>query len=736
MTPCFYYLYERDMHMSMFDEHYCLIAGPNTVGAFKSEKEIQYHLVNLSLGELCPVTIIYPDYSNDGGYRRVDTLRAYDFYVCNCRDDHQTRAEDCDALCMNIAECLDKINLGENQNCLATHVNNSFVFRSTEDGIEYLQFICPISNLIKFAFPIKYKNQVVCTIFVGQYSISAQPKTIRSSFTKSKNASCTRENHIGSKQFESETLLIRYIHDAISPEILNITKVIDENIRADIQQRIQGCLQTAEQNLSEAMVEVLAYDCASDMEDYATNVLNLFWQAVRSSYESFFINMSFSNVLLFTNDDFSSQDTIKRNLNSTILFHHYDSSPNIALEKLALDHISASQLCASKGERILASSTITKEELATCLLNAPQLLLEGCDFVFANNGIKSPYAILINHNISKINQEAIINSAKQIAANINYEMVSVLSKLSEHATKSILRIYRHEIVHQILALRTSLSALNPDYAVHLPQEKIANIFRDCSDCLFELSFMTENIKLFTGWSGTTAFGMGEAQTSKEIDIFRDVLNKHIVMHREVRKNKNLWFEVLGKTEDTHTISCHPLLLDLLLFNIISNAVKYSYAGTNIWFKYSTDSDKHNVQRLTICDYGPGIATDDSVYKLYYRGPDLANVETGSGIGLFLSRRLSTMMGITLYHECKKVSNYNVALMDAYIACVNDQDLIKHPELPAKKTVVNELLRLKKQKVYTQIVNKNIGEQKKEPSKAQILADITLPTFEVSFVLEI
>jgi two-component system sensor histidine kinase KdpD len=89
----------------------------------------------------------------------------------------------------------------------------------------------------------------------------------------------------------------------------------------------------------------------------------------------------------------------------------------------------------------------------------------------------------------------------------------------------------------------------------------------------------------------------------------------------------------------------PALLERILVNLASNAVRYSPAGQAVLLTASTHSDR---VELRIADRGPGIPpTDrDRVFQPFQRLGD-RDSHTGVGLGLALARGLTEAMGGTL-----------------------------------------------------------------------------------------
>lgn len=84
-------------------------------------------------------------------------------------------------------------------------------------------------------------------------------------------------------------------------------------------------------------------------------------------------------------------------------------------------------------------------------------------------------------------------------------------------------------------------------------------------------------------------------------------------------------------------------VEQVLRNLLSNAAKYSRAGTTV--EVVVDETPEGA-RVRVLDSGAGIRTEevDRLFQLYYRSPETAAKAGGAGIGLFVCRALVEAMG--------------------------------------------------------------------------------------------
>ncbi|GLV58877.1 hypothetical protein KDH_57050 [Dictyobacter sp. S3.2.2.5] len=111
------------------------------------------------------------------------------------------------------------------------------------------------------------------------------------------------------------------------------------------------------------------------------------------------------------------------------------------------------------------------------------------------------------------------------------------------------------------------------------------------------------------------------------------------------------------TQDQRQVSCNissqlyvyadPLRLHQVLMNISTNALKYSAPGTPLLFSAGRLPEQDKMVMISVTDKGKGIAPQDQtrIFQRFYRlESDMNSPVRGSGLGLYISRRLIEAMG--------------------------------------------------------------------------------------------
>jgi PAS domain S-box-containing protein len=100
-------------------------------------------------------------------------------------------------------------------------------------------------------------------------------------------------------------------------------------------------------------------------------------------------------------------------------------------------------------------------------------------------------------------------------------------------------------------------------------------------------------------------------------------------------------------EEPVHVGCDPMRAVQVLSNLVSNALKYSAAGTPVDIRLSVAGGTATVE---VSDIGRGIPADqlERVFDKFHRVEDPMRMTTGgTGLGLYIARELATAMGATL-----------------------------------------------------------------------------------------
>ncbi len=101
-----------------------------------------------------------------------------------------------------------------------------------------------------------------------------------------------------------------------------------------------------------------------------------------------------------------------------------------------------------------------------------------------------------------------------------------------------------------------------------------------------------------------------------------------------------------------------ILLEIVVQNMIQNALKYSPVTEPVNVQLSTD---HSVALVSVIDRGTGVATEDRelIFMKYYRAAGQG--VSGSGLGLYISREIARQNGGDLTLAASKANGATFCL---------------------------------------------------------------------------
>jgi hypothetical protein len=215
-------------------------------------------------------------------------------------------------------------------------------------------------------------------------------------------------------------------------------------------------------------------------------------------------------------------------------------------------------------------------------------------------------------------------------------------------------------------------------------------------------------------------------------------------------------------------------LQSALYNVVNNAIKYSYDNTIVSVDYFEDQEPESYI-FKIKNYGWYLNPKElRIYNKNFRMPAPERpggivddyVVEGEGLGLYWSKMVIRKLGGEIWHDCKRVSKYHVPFMELFFErCVhftlfrkmwdNLKESYEIPDellVPSYDEMMNEHIILQSigsegKDVYKKVNMWNIDIEKKKMkekikiikkkiSNLRIYTDISMPTYEVTFTIRI
>jgi CheY-like chemotaxis protein/AraC-like DNA-binding protein len=146
-----------------------------------------------------------------------------------------------------------------------------------------------------------------------------------------------------------------------------------------------------------------------------------------------------------------------------------------------------------------------------------------------------------------------------------------------------------------------------------------------------------------------------------LDIVKSIENR-VMMFESYAKRNNIELVFSANCEHYET-SVDQRMIEKVIDNLISNAVKYSYPNSNVYISLRCLPTKW---MLEVQDTGIGISkkAQKLLFREYYRGDNAINSKiVGSGIGLLLVKNYVSMHGgkVTCISQKKQGSTFQVTI---------------------------------------------------------------------------
>jgi len=185
----------------------------------------------------------------------------------------------------------------------------------------------------------------------------------------------------------------------------------------------------------------------------------------------------------------------------------------------------------------------------------------------------------------------------------------------------------HELKTPIAVTRLNLETLQKRRFDEQQQQKLITVTLQEVN---RLNSLCNNILL------ASQLDAGEYKISKnEVDISQ--LAKRVYFDFSTRYPAR---EIEAGIEDNFSVAGEELLLEMLMSNLIENAIKYSPKNTPVTISLFKS---HNGLAFSVADKGQGIAVAerDKVFDKFYRvGNETTRTAKGTGLGLYLCKQIA------------------------------------------------------------------------------------------------
>lgn len=255
-------------------------------------------------------------------------------------------------------------------------------------------------------------------------------------------------------------------------------------------------------------------------------------------------------------------------------------------------------------------------------------------------------------------EDGLIAGLLNLAVLLSSRLTVRFENLAQAQLVKSLRLYKHEIVNLTDGVNRAINDyLGSPYLKEIEDAKIQAVYRDASGTLSMFRFMSENIGILVNKPIPPDKG--------PVTIYSKVIYKWENIRRVDAREKAC--DIVYR-KSLISVWTDVRYAELVVYNLLTNAVKYAFYGTKIYMHCSNEpAGRH---KLSVENYSFSISPEDEerMFDIGFRGEDaIASYPEGSGIGLWIVRTVMELLGgeVSLQKPVC-LSDFNVPLLHAYI----------------------------------------------------------------------
>lgn len=259
---------------------------------------------------------------------------------------------------------------------------------------------------------------------------------------------------------------------------------------------------------------------------------------------------------------------------------------------------------------------------------------------------------MLNKKTKDINRDLVFKQEKVNQQKLTLEKQSLELDKSNQLKNKLFSILGHDLKSPVSQLQSVLSLVNTH---ELTPEEFATISHILKRNVDSLYVVLDNI---LSWSKSQMEGfnvqLSPVRLSSVVQPCMDLLQNQA-------EAKELSINISLDTEEK--VWADPDLLQVIVRNILSNAIKFSKKGSNIEIRSFTEG---KIVNLEIQDYGLGMPAkiiklfQNETFTILDSSPG-TDKEKGTGLGLSISREFMSLMGGDLTFESEKGKGTKAAM---------------------------------------------------------------------------
>ena len=255
----------------------------------------------------------------------------------------------------------------------------------------------------------------------------------------------------------------------------------------------------------------------------------------------------------------------------------------------------------------------------------------------------------------------LINQLKLVMACIASVYLSIDDSITAEKLYSLMSIYRHEIAHHTQVIGN----INKRYFSSIQKYRdkqdyqIEDAYRDLNGSLRRIHYISIN----TRWMHNKP----ETIKKEKVNILNDGFYKYVGAYTIDLRSESKYIHTYTN-DGAKELNTDPNYMELMINNLISNAVKYSYRGSKIYLIYKA-------KRIIVKDYG--IAVDEAVidikgdeqhkiFNLFERGKIAKGLDAGgAGVSLHVCKLIAEQLQYRIKFTQKKISDFHLPMVYYY-----------------------------------------------------------------------
>lgn len=561
---------------------------------------------------------------------------------------------------------------------------------------EVIEYLCPMLGYRELIFPINVFGSVIGCLFLGQIVVKelCDHKNVyavtRSFITKLyqhtyKTSALNKQIH---KRIYETNKLIKTITTADKNAEIMHEFLISRNINSKYSMTFER--QSEYYAFISKICESVDALEKKLVQIYKKRISNYFSEKMDLNVKKFFESLSKGNAWKYDtysqkrhelrnawNEFRNTADRIRADFNLKGVYLFGDGT-GLKIEATAKKGIIPTPEPQSEEYKWIFDFSVINSKLYTdrfiSSIEMPSILLGLSDEINKDNAVLLSYhsvaVLFIVDNLKKY--ELLYREMTNVIGDRLWKIATTISLFSANFMKEkhllTLRMNRHESAHISTRLNDNLEryfSSEGQTFTSLSADKKKLVVEDIKNTIKLISHMANNIGIITG-----SINQHNVGKKIQLDVF-DLLYKWQVMFRNELKDRNLDIEVLRNFSSLSLKIQHydaprylfinAELFELLVYNLVDNAVKYAHRGSKIYLAWGQEE---NLLKLTVSSFGPKMDEGDSLYELYARG-DIAqkHVASGDGIGLYVVKKISSLLNLNISHESVFIDKYHIPLVD-------------------------------------------------------------------------